>query len=235
VKWSLALLLACATAQADEAGDRIDQLAGILHESLELDSLMARLQREQFESSNARGQLDAHHESVVTRWNIAAILVGAAITIVGSAMQFGNQTVAEGGDGVLIAGAVSTGAFSIVALTKRDAGRLPVAIETNFLAPFFDRASTPDSTWPADVWRLIDAPAPGAASSIRVELVEKWRREHRVAPKRLDLLTTPLTTARRIDAAVLGDRAEMLADVRSRIAHLSIGLDTRFHQLREPP
>jgi hypothetical protein len=153
-------------------------------------------------------------------------------------MQFGNDTVAKWGDGIVVVGSAVAAAFSIVALVKRDIGPLPAAIETNLLAPLFDRTPTARSRYPDWIWRYLDTPLAGAAGSIRRELVDKWTREGRLphgdaraTARRLSLLCEPLRTAHRIDADILDDRADMLADVRERIAGLSIDLDLLWREV----
>ncbi len=208
--------------------------------SLDLDATVARLQHEEFEAKNAHDLIVEHHDDAVARWNIAAVLVGNGITIVGSGMQFGNDTVAKWGDGVIIAGAALAAAFGVVALVRREAGPLPTPIETNLLAPLLGRTPTERSGYPPWIWRALDTPLAGAPASIRRELVEKWTRERRLprgdaaaSDRRLRLLCEPLRTARRIDADSLDDRADMLADVRERIAGLSVDLDLLWRRVHE--
>ncbi len=213
-------------------------IIGLSRAALDVDATLARLQHEEFEAKNAHDLIEAHHEDAVARWNIAAVLVGNGVTIIGSGMQFSSDTVAKWGDGVIIAGSVAAAAFSIVALVRRDAGPLPAAIETNLLAPLFDRPPTERSRYPAWIWRYLDTPLVGAPGSIRRQLIDKWTREGRLPTgdaaareRRLRLLCEPLLHARRIDAVTLDDRADMLADVRERLAGLSVDLDLLWRQV----
>jgi hypothetical protein len=203
---------------------------------LDADGTRARLQHEEFESKNAHDLVEAGHERSVARWNIAAVLVGSASAIVGAGTDFGDETAVKWGNGVLIAGAAVAAAFSIVALVKRDGGRAPFTIETNLLAPLFGRSATTRSQYPAWIWRYLDTPLAGAGSSIRQGLIDKWTREGRLPrhdrERRIALLCEPLGTARRIDADVLDDRADMLADVRASVAGLSIDLQRLWSELQ---
>jgi hypothetical protein len=207
--------------------------------ALAIDSALARLRHEELQAKNAHDAVQSHHEGTLTRWNLAAVLAGNGIAAVGAAMQFGNDTVAKAGDGVTIAGAALAAAFSVVALVKRDTGPLPLTIDTNLLAPFFDRPPTVHSRYADWLWRYLDTPPSVGHSSIRQELVDKWTHEHRVPAKgtppdehRLDLLTRPLRAAGRVDAHVLDDRADMLADVREHLGAISVALELLWSEVR---
>jgi hypothetical protein len=206
--------------------------------ALAVDGTLARLQHEEFEATNAHDSLQARHGGSVARWNMAAILIGNGVAIVGSGMQFGNDTVAKAGDAVTIAGSAVAAAFSIVALVKHDRGPLPLSIETNLLAPFFDRPATAHSRYADWIWRYLDTPLGGATGSIRQELIAKWTGEHRVPSghrvadsRRLDVITKPLSLATFVDADALTARADMLADVRDRLAGLSVDLELLWREV----
>jgi hypothetical protein len=203
---------------------------------LDADATRARLQHEEFAAKNVHDLVEAGHETSVTRWNIAAVLVGSGAAIVGTGLEFGDDTANQWGNGVLIAGAAVAAAFSVVALVKRDGGRLPMTLETNLLAPLFGRSATMRSQYPAWIWRYLDTPLAGAERSIRQELVDKWTQEGRLpgrdAERRLSLLCEPLGAARRVDATVLDDRADMLADVRERVAGLSVDLQLLWREVQ---
>ena len=203
---------------------------------LDADAMRARLQHEEFESKNAHDLLDAGRERSVVRWNIAAVLVGSAASIIGAGTEFGDETAVKWGNGVLIAGSVVAATFSIVGLVKRDRGRLPLTIDTNLLAPLFDRTPTTRSHYPGWLWRYLDTPLADTGISIRRELIAKWTRDGRLprsdGERRMALLCEPLGTARRVDAAALDDRADMLADVRARVAELSVDLDRLWGEVQ---
>jgi hypothetical protein len=205
---------------------------------LTLDAMLARLQREEFAAENAYDVLEDRHEDSLTRWNIAAILVGNGVSIAGTAMQFGNIDVANAGNGLVITGSTVAAAFSIFALVKHEAGPLPLSIDTNLLAPLLDRPATARSRYPDCIWRYLDTKLAGSSTSIRRELIDRWTREGKLPPKgapeaerRLTLLSAPLRAPGRVDADALDDRASMLADVRERLASLSVDLDLVWHQV----
>jgi hypothetical protein len=207
--------------------------------ALVLDATLARIEHEELAAKNAHDLLEAHHDDSVTRWNIAAILVGNGASIIGTGMQFGNNTVTKWGDGVSVVGAAVAAGFSIVALAKRDAGPLPLAIETNLLGPLLERTPTARSRYADWIWRYLDTPVVGTSSSIRRQLLDKWRREGRLPgpgdrrdERHLALLGEPLPAAHRIDSRILDDRADMLADVRERLASLSVDLELLWREVQ---
>jgi hypothetical protein len=207
--------------------------------ALAVDATLARLQHEEFQAKNAHDLLQARHDGAVERWNIAAILVGNGVAITGSAMQFGSDRVAQAGDWVTIGGSALAAVFGVIALVKHDVGRLPQAFETNLLAPLLGRPANPASHYADWIWRYLDTPLAGAQGSIREQLIQKWTREHRLPSghsraddRKLAILTRPLVATTRVDADALDDRADMLADVRERLAGLSGDLELLWREVR---
>jgi hypothetical protein len=197
--------------------------------ALTLSATLARLEREESELRSAHDIVRGRHEDSVTRWNIAAVLVGNGIAIAGTAMQFGEEKAQRAGDAVTITGSTLAAAFSVVALLKGGSGRLPHPVETNLLAAFFDRPATPSSKYPDWIWRYLDTPL-GGAKSIRRELVDNWIREGRSTA---DWVTEPLGRGQSVDGKVLADRAEMLADVRTRLASVNVDLELIWREVHE--
>jgi hypothetical protein len=205
---------------------------------LTLEGTLGRLQHEEFAAKNAHDLLESHHLDSVARWSLAAVIVGEGVTIVGTGMQFGNETVTRWGNGVAIAGSAIAAGFSITALVKRHNGPLPLSIQTNMLAPLFGREATLHSRFADWMWQYLDTPMPGASDSIRRQLVEKWTREGRVAKgdaleaeRRIKLLCDPLRGARSVDAEILDSRADMLADLRERLASLNEDLELLWREV----
>jgi len=221
------------------ANARDDIFVALSRAGLDVDETRARLQHEEYEAKTAHDLIQRRYEDSVERWSIAAVLVGSGSTVVGTGMQYGNETVAQWGDGVAIAGAVVAAAFSVVALARHNIGSVSASIETNLLGPLFDCPPSPRSTYPDWLWRYLDTPLPGASRSIRHELLDKWGREGRLPrvalaanDRRVHHLCAPIHVRRRIDADLLDDRADMLADVRERLAGLSGDLGLVWGELR---
>jgi hypothetical protein len=154
-------------------------------------------------------------------------------------MQFGDNAQAFAGDGIIIGGALIATAFSIVALVNKGRARTPSAIETNFLAHLFGRPPAPNSELPDEVWRYLDTPLVGEKTSARQQLVDKWVREGRVslaptaaARARIDQLTRPVARHELAPGGLFDDRADMLGDLRSRVASMNIDLQLLVRQVR---
>jgi hypothetical protein len=196
-----------------------------------IDSTIARLQREQVECESAHGLLEDRHEDSSLHWSIAAVIVGNVLSIVGSAMQFNNQTIAFAGDGLIVAGGAAGTVLSIVALTRTDRGPLSGDIDSAMLRPLL--GGPPDeASYPPEVWRWLDTRPPGEPASVREELIAKWKREGRLtSPQRITRLTSPLPARTRVDAGLMGDRADMIADVRGRVASMKVELQTLWQTL----
>ena len=216
----------------DRTRRRVDALLALERVSLQIDGTLARLQREQFAAANARDVIKNHGTRAITNWNIAAVLVGSGTTVVGTALQFGDQAEIKSGYGVIIGGAALAAAFSIVALVQKNQGRPPYSIETNYLARLLGRDPTPKSELPELVWRYLDTPLVGESGSYRSQLVDRFIHEGRLsqlptapAQRKIDYLTKPILRGELVPTDVLDTRVDMLDDLRSRVAAMKLDLE----------
>jgi hypothetical protein len=220
---------------------RDDAVAEVQRVALKIDATVSRLWQEQSACASAEEYVGGRHEAAVTTWNIAAVIVGNGFAIAGTSLQFDGTTQAYVGDGLIIVGAALATAFGVVALVRKDVGRPPFAIETNLLAQVLGRPPTDESRLPEPIWRYLDTPLVGESQSIRAALIEKWRREDHLghddsarAQRRLDHLTRPISRHEVVTADLLGDRAAMLADLRSKISALKLDLQEIIPAVRAP-
>jgi hypothetical protein len=218
---------------------REDALSQLDRTSLMIAATLARIEREQFATVNARSTLDTRHTRSVLTWSLAATLTGSITSIVGTSLQFEGTTESKIGNGISIGGAALSATLLIVALTRKDRGRPPFVIPTNFLAQLLGRAPTPASTLPEPIWRYLDAPLAGAPSSIRSQLLAAWVKQGSIslppsatARDTLDLLTSPISMQQTVAAAVLTSRANMLADLRASIGEMTVDLQGLVRQVR---
>jgi hypothetical protein len=218
---------------------RDDILAELQRISLLINATVAQLEEEHAAATTAQSYVENGYTRAVASWNIAALIVGSGLSIVGSSMQFDGNGQAFAGDGIIIAGAAIATAFSIVALTRKNQGRTPHAITTNFLAPLLGRTPSADSMLPEPVWRYLDTPLAGEPGSLRSQLIELWGRRGTIARtdspsmrRKIDLLTRPVSRREVVPADVLDDRAEMLADLRSRVASMHVELQALVREVR---
>ncbi|MCU1281209.1 MAG: hypothetical protein JWM53_4755 [bacterium] len=217
----------------EDAFSELDRIA------LMIDATLARIEREQFATANARNTLNARHERSVVTWSIAATLTGSGVSVVATSLQFSGTTQARIGNGLAIGGAALAAAFSIVALTRKNRSTPPYAIETNFLAQPLGRTPTPDSRLPDPVWSFLDTTLVGERGSFRSQLVDGWLKERSIslassaqAQRTIDLLTSPISPQQSVPAEVLSSRANMLADLSERIAEMKIELESLVRQVR---
>lgn len=218
---------------------RDDIVAELQRIALVINAAIAQLDEERSAAAGAQSFVESGYARAVAGWNIAALIVGNSLTIVGTAMQFDGTAQAYTGDGLILGGAAMATAFSIVALTRKSQGPVPHAIDTNYLAPLFGELPTAESVLPALVWRYLDTPLAGEPASLRAQLLERWVRRGTVpadrspaALRKIALLTRPLSSRQKVPADVLEDRAEMLSDLRARIAGMHVDVQRLVRYVR---
>jgi hypothetical protein len=216
---------------------RQDALIELEEVSLMIEATQAGLQQEESASTSARSFVNDRYESSVSTWNIAALIVGNGFTVVGTALQFDGNEQGYIGDGIIIGGAVVATALGVVGLVKKNRGRAPFVVETNYLATLLGRKPTARSELPEPVRRYLDETLAGEKSSIRSQLLEKWVKQGSVSSRsdehKLDLLARPIARGTVISSDVLGDRADMLADLRARVAQLYAEVRLLMHEVRD--
>ena len=218
---------------------RDDILAELQRIALLVDASIAQLDQERTAVAGAQAFVASGYARRVTGWNVAALIVGNSTTIIGTAMQFDGTTQAYAGDAIILGGAAAATACSIVALTRKSQAGVPHAVATNYLAPLFGEKPTADSVLPAPVWRYLDTPLAGEPASLRSQLLERWARRGTVprdrspaALSKIGLLTRPLSARQVVSAEVLDDRAEMLADLRARVAGMRVDVQLLVRYVR---
>jgi hypothetical protein len=218
---------------------RQDALSELDRIALMIDATLARLERERYVTINARNTLTARHARTVVTWSIAATLAGSGTAILATALQFEGTIEGRVGNGLAIGGSALALSFSIVALTRKNRGTPPYAIETNLLAQLFGRTPTSASTLPDPVWRYLDMTLSGQATSLRSQLLAAWREEGSLPAspsesraRTIDLLTRPISARESIAADVLTTRAHMLADLSARVALMKVDLQALVSHVR---
>lgn len=200
-------------------------LEAVLSASLETDAALADLQNEEMQVSEVQSYLAARRERFVSVANLASVLVGAGVGVVGSALQFSTDTENLGNAFSVAAGATST-ALVVVAGRRARRGSSQLAINSNMLAPFFEPKLGP-THYPDVVWCYLTMPLAGSqpAVSWRDRLLSDWVRAGRLetsgsqkALEKTRFLTSTVPALRRVSIGYLSDRGAMLAAVRARIA-----------------
>jgi hypothetical protein len=207
--------------------------------SLEIDGVLAEIDSEAAQVNELRAYLEARRDRTIALNTIANIVSGGAGGVVGQILQIHHQT---GGSIVGAAAGGGSAVLSALGLRQERGGRQALGVAPNMLARLFDRSAEFHSQYPDLVWRYLDAVPPGEAAAVtrRAALVRDWVRIGRIdAPdqakgsRKIDLLTSSVTSQRSLGIDVLADRAMMLADVRSRVSLMKRDLGKMMAYLRE--
>jgi hypothetical protein len=233
-----------------EAGDqtaavRLETLAlrqeiveGVLGASLEIDGVIAEIDNEVAQINESRAYLEDRRDHALALNTIANIVSGGGVGIVGQLLQIRNQT-----SGSIVGAAAGGGSAVLSALGLRQGrgGKQALGVAPNMLARIFDRRPEFHSEYPETVWRYFDAvpPAEPGGQTRRAQLVRDWVRLGRIEPpespkggRKIDLLTSSVTSRSALTIDVLADRSIMLADVRSKISLMKRDLGRLMMYLR---
>jgi hypothetical protein len=207
--------------------------------SLEIDGVLAEIDNETAQVNELRAYLESRRDRTIALNTIANIVSGGAGGVVGQILQIHHQT---GGSVVGAAAGGGSAVLSALGLRQERGARQALGVAPNMLARLFDRSAEFHSQYPDLVWRYLDAvpPEDTAAVTRRAALVRDWVRLGRIdAPdqpkgsRKIDLLTSSVTSQRALGIDVLADRAIMLADVRSRVSLMKRDLGKMMGYLRE--
>jgi hypothetical protein len=213
---------------------------GILAASLDVDAVIASIQREQAQIQAAVDYLSGRRDRQVALATTAATISGGGIGIVGTAMQFNDRT-AYAGDGVSIAAGAASTLLSLLSMRLQRGNSTHIDIAPNMLARAFGRPSETISVWPEDVWQYLNSvPAGGIRGQTRLEsLIEDWTRQGHISSqagpetdRKIALLTSPFSGNRKLNLNDLTDRSAMLADLRAQVALLKRDLSGLVDYLR---
>lgn len=182
--------------------------------------------------------LERRRDRSVGITNLAAIVLGSGIGVLGSALQFGDST-AHAGDGVGVASGAGSTLLSLVGVRLQRGGKRLVSIEPKMLAPVFHRGPDSVNVYPQDVWRYLNS-APKAGDLTPVDaLVKHWTDEGRIrqdrsaaTERKIDFLTSSFGGHRPLSIDDLMDRSAMLADLRARVALMKTNLSELTIYLR---
>jgi len=215
-----------ATATIEELSTRQDILETTVAASLEVDGVLAELDNERAHLSELNAALQARRDRGVNLANLANLVTGTGVGIVGNSLQFSNAT-ANAGNIFAVSSGVASAGLSLLGIhlqhgPRRTIGRIP-----NMLAPLFDRQAALNSYYPQEVLQYLRSvpPAEGPDSGSRLDqLMGEWRRLGRLGPagsaktgQKVTRLTSSLDTKTRLSIDDLSDRVAMLGDVTGRV------------------
>src|SRR5262249_28758342 len=108
---------------------REDAISELDRIRLTIDAVLARIEQEQYATTNARNTLTARHARTVVTLSIAATLAGSGTAVAATALQFESTTEARIGNGLAIGGSALATILSCIALTRKNRGTPPHAID----------------------------------------------------------------------------------------------------------
>jgi len=229
----------CAPATLEELSTRQDILETAVAASLEVDGVLAELDNERAHLSELSAALQARRDRGVNLANVANLVTGTGVGIVGNALQFSPSTVNAGNIFAVSSGIASAG-LSLLGIhlqhgPQRSVGRIP-----NMLAPLFDRQAALNSYYPQEVLQYLrsvpSSENPDSGSRLD-QLMAEWRRRGRLGPsgatdQKITRLTSSLDKKTKLSIDDLSDRVAMLGDVTGRVGLMKRDLAELMMSLR---
>ncbi len=153
-------------------------LEHILAASLQIDSVLGRIESEASFSSEDRYVLEMRKQRQTRTPNVVTFAAGGALGAAGSAMQLTNG-LNHAGVALQAASDGSTLILSSVQL-KITGGRLPIRTPYNMLAELLDQPATSESHYPSIVEVYLHLPRSGGRSSIAASITATWQKLDRL-------------------------------------------------------
>lgn len=194
----------------------------VLAASLDADGVIAELDSETEKLAVIRSFLEARRDRALQIGAIANIVASGTGGILGTALQFGENT-ANAGNWVGIAGNSISTLLSLIGLRQQQGGKYALRESPNMLAPLFGRETEFHTTYPDAVWQYLNSPTPTEPDKgtrterLRKEWTEFGRIDEKASAKGADkiaFLTSRSSEGRKLTIDLLSDRAAMLADVK---------------------
>jgi hypothetical protein len=195
----------------------------VLSTSLDVDGVIAEIDNETAKLDSIRSELESKRDHAQKINNIASIVTGGALGVVGTALQFKSST-ANLGNAIGLGGGGASVVLSVVGIYQQRGGQRTLANSPNMLAVFFDRKPEFHSDYPTEVWTYLNAvrPLDPGAGTRRAQLTEEWKQSGRIdktdTPKGQDKiasLTSSISQKRGLSIDQIADREAMLADVKA--------------------
>jgi hypothetical protein len=209
----------------------------VMAASLQVDACIAQIDNEIARSNEVRGYLADSRDRAVTRANLLSALLGGGVGATSAGLQLSSKLTKPAAAVGITAGAISSG-IAIAGIRAQKGKTMQFDFASNMLAQFFERATLPDSVYPATVWAFLNDVAstdPGITRKNR--LMQTW-----VEVKRIDSLgdngkitrvTSQPSQLQKQNIDDFEDRVAMLQDVRAKISFLKRDLGLLLKSL--PP
>lgn len=215
----------------------------VLSVSLEVDGVIAEIDSEIAQASEVRAYLESRRDRALGINAIAGIFTGGGMGVASSLLQLGQSTNKLGNSVGAASGGISA-VLSVLGIRQQHGGQKALGVAPNMLAKIFDRPMEFHSDYPEEVWSYLNSVPPGetSAETRRARLIRQWIELGRLDPpdtekgrRKIDFLTSSISSQRALTIDLLADRAAMLAEVRSRVALMKRDLSKLMLSLRSRP
>jgi len=219
---------------------RQDITEAVIACSLEVDGVTAEIDGELSQVGAIRDQLESRRDHALTLNTIANVVASGFGGIVGTALQFNNNT-ANLGNGIGVIGAGVSTVLSLIGLRQQRGGKGSLGVAPNLLAKLFDKKPEFHSDYPTEVWTYLNAVAPSDTrkETRRALLMKRWTDLGHIdssgtpkALRKIELLTSSISQQNQLTIDLLNDRAAMLADVRAVVSLMKRDLSKLVLALR---
>lgn len=219
---------------------RQDITEAVIACSLEIDGITAEIDGELSQVVAIRDQLELRRDHALTLNTIANVVASGFGGIVGTALQFNNNT-ANLGNGIGVIGAGVSTVLSLIGLRQQRGGKGSLGVAPNLLAKLFDKKPEFHSDYPTEVWTYLNAvpPTDTRRETRRALLVKRWTELGHVdlastpkAQRKIELLTSSISQQNQLTIDLLNDRAAMLSDVRAVVSLMKRDLSKLVLALR---
>ena len=219
---------------------RQDITEAVIACSLEVDGVVAEIDGELSQVVAIRDQLESRRDHALTLNTIANVVASGFGGIVGTALQFNNNT-ANLGNGIGVIGAGVSTVLSLIGLRQQRGGKGSLGVAPNLLAKLFDKKPEFHSDYPTEVWTYLNAVAPTDTrkETRRALLIKRWTDLGHIdssgtpkAQRKIELLTSSISQQNQLTIDLLNDRAAMLNDVRAVVSLMKRDLSKLVLALR---
>ncbi|MBU6454031.1 MAG: hypothetical protein KGS72_19785 [Cyanobacteria bacterium REEB67] len=201
-------------------------LQQILIASLMVRDTTARIDREIADMNRQSGVLQDKRDRAIKTNSVANIFGAGAINEIGQAGEMKSNEIP--GEIVELVGGGMIMALGGLSLYQQSGSKQPMHARPNMLAEVLNCPTDRETLYPAIVWNYLNR-APAGAGSIKTRLellVEQWQKYGTIGPlknaknrKRFGALSNTMQSGR-LTLDLLGDRMDMLADVKAEVFQL---------------
>ena len=212
-------------------GQRI--VARMIRANVQIDSALSHIDNERAQVQAIRDFVSAQNQQAQRLTNIANLIGGTGVGVVGSSLSFSDDTKTLGSV-ISLASSVASLGISVFKKFRSESVQPPERLTPDFPATMLEGITSdsdePPVGYPEIVWAYLNS---RTCSSLdvtwRKQLLKEWaalNRRSSSTPTEGDIakLTTDLTSERRFASGTLKDRARMLANVRARISAMKLVL-----------